>query len=487
VLGHAAHDGPLLDSLGQPLPGSPHLLELMDRQQELAAICGMGHGEARRVISLRAVPRHDAEGRFAGYRGVSRDITERIRLTLASHEKESAERANRSKSEFLSRMSHELRTPLNAILGFSQLLQERRVGAADPQVQLWLQSIQRSGQYLLSMVNELLDLGRIEQGRFPLTLTEFALTEPLALAQMVARADAAHADVTLQVDVQEANVPVRADRMAVEQILVNLLSNAFKYNRPGGRIDVSVDSTGDAVRVFVADTGVGITAERREGLFMPFQRLGAEKTRIPGSGLGLSIARALAERMGGALLIESSAGIGTLATLSLPKGEAAPAPEDTGPERRSAFDTLCDAGVEVLYIEDDPINQILVQETVRALVGWHLLLADDAQSGLAMARRHEPDIVLLDMNLPDAGGLDVLRALRADPALRGRLCVALSADAMPEQVTQAMAAGFDDYWTKPINVRELRRKLLSLGARLAEPANVGEGAAAGAPATRFSS
>jgi CheY-like chemotaxis protein len=206
---------------------------------------------------------------------------------------------------------------------------------------------------------------------------------------------------------------------------------------------------------------------------MPFQRLGAEKTRIPGSGLGLSIARALAERMGGSLLIESSAGIGTLVTLSLPKGESAPAAEDPGLERRSAFDTMRDIGVEVLYIEDDPINQILVQETVRALVGWHLLLADDAQSGLAMARRHEPDIVLLDMNLPDAGGLDVLRALRADPALRGRLCVALSADAMPEQVKQAMAAGFDDYWTKPINVRELRRKLLSLGARLAEPAASG--------------
>jgi CheY-like chemotaxis protein len=343
------------------------------------------------------------------------------------------------------------------------------VGAADAQVQLWLQSIQRSGQYLLSMVNELLDLGRIEQGRFPLTLTEFALTEPLTLAQMVARADAAHPDVTLQLDLQEAHTPVKADRMAVEQILVNLLSNAFKYNRPGGRVDVSVDTSGDFVRVFVADTGIGITPERREGLFQPFQRLGAEKTRIPGSGLGLSIARALAERMGGALVLESSAGVGTLATLSLPRGESAAPPEDTGPERRTAYDTLSDVGVLLLYIEDDPINQILVQETVRALEGWTLLLADDGATGLRMAREHEPDIVLLDMNLPDATGVDVLRALRADPVLGGRLCVALSADAMPQQVSQAMAAGFDDYWTKPINVRELRRKLLSLAARLAPP------------------
>jgi CheY-like chemotaxis protein/anti-sigma regulatory factor (Ser/Thr protein kinase) len=320
-----------------------------------------------------------------------------------------------------------------------------------------LSSVQRAGRHLLELINDVLDLTRIEREDFSLQ------AEPVALGTSLQGCLALVAPLAATRGIVLAPAPpttlwVQADTRALEQVLMNLLSNAIKYNRDGGRVWVTVDSTARKVTIAVHDTGPGLTAEQRGRLFQPFARLGAEARRIEGSGLGLVIARQLVQAQGGTLDVEGEPGQGCVFRVVLPR--CAPAAASAGPLDEAPPQGRREAAArQLIYIEDEPLNVVLMQELFRARPHWQLRVACDGRQGLAMARQHAVDLVLVDMNLPDMNGLQVLQRLRADPATAGLRCIALSADAMPEQVSRALAAGFDGYWTKPIDVQRLLQEL----------------------------
>ncbi|WP_330831930.1 ATP-binding protein [Piscinibacter sp.] len=425
------------------------------------------------TLEITARGRYDAQGAPIGLVGTCRDVTAHLEFERMQRDKQAAERANRAKSEFLSRVSHELRTPLNGILGFAQLMSLDRVAPLAPEQQRRLDSVVRAGRHLLELINDVLDLTRIESEDFSLQPecvdAWTAIGECLALIQPLAQ----EAGVILPAVPVPPRAPcwVQADPRALEQVLMNLLSNAIKYNRRGGRVTVDATlqpgSQGPQVRIAIGDEGCGMSRDQQAALYQPFNRLGAEQTRTQGSGLGLVISLRLIDAMHGRLQVQSRLGVGSTFGIELPGGvgpaasplpahRALPAahPPDTGPR-------------EVLYIEDEPLNMVLMEEVFRTQPRWTLLVADDGATGARIARESRPDLVLIDMNLPDTNGLALIRKLRSDPQTRLLRCIALSADAMREQIDAALAAGFDDYWTKPIDVH---RVLADLARLLADPA-----------------
>jgi PAS domain S-box-containing protein len=423
------------------------------------------------TLEIMARGHYDAQGAPLSMVGACRDVTAQLSGERLKRDMEASERANRAKSEFLSRVSHELRTPLNGILGFAQLMAMDRVNALAPDQARRLDSVLRSGHHLLALINNVLDLSRLDGGDFalaPATIDAWAtLQQSLALVLPLANELGIHLP-TLSL-AQHEPCWVRADPAALEQALMNLLSNAIKYNRRGGGVEVAARSDGRCVQISIRDEGRGISAEQQASLFQPFNRLADEQRRTQGSGLGLVIARRLAEAMDGELRLQSHAGDGCTFTLALPAGtpgDSAAAAPSTEPAAAHATDT---EPREVLYIEDEPLNAVLMEEVFRTQPQWHLLLAEDGASGVRIARESQPDLVLIDMNLPDMNGLTLIRRLRADPLTRRLCCIALSADAMREQIEAAMAAGFDDYWTKPIDVHRVLGDLMRLLAQHAQP------------------
>jgi CheY-like chemotaxis protein len=285
-----------------------------------------------------------------------------------------------------------------------------------------------------------------------------SLTELLRASIEAVQPLAAARSVSIQLAVPPG-ARVQGDAAAMEQVLVNLLSNAIKYNRAGGRVTVTLQQTNDAAAtplLAIRDQGEGLRADQLAQLFQPFHRLGAERRRISGTGLGLVIARGLARAMGGDIDALSEPGRGSCFNLRMM------AAAGTTGGRTPATDPLADTeltdgtgGRIVLYIEDEPLNVLLMEEVFRTQPGWTLHVAHDGGSGVELAAQVRPDLTLIDMNLPDMNGLEVLRRLRAQPATAELLCVALSADALNEQIAAALAAGFDDYWTKPIDLNRL--------------------------------
>jgi signal transduction histidine kinase/ActR/RegA family two-component response regulator len=419
---------------------------------------------ALRWLETRATPERLADGRVV-FHGFTWDVTERHQAQQALREHEtlrlahdSVERASRAKSEFLSRVSHELRTPLNAILGFAQLMgldrEQPLLGAQRHR----LDGVRQAGQSLLALVDDVLDLSRIEQG--VLTLRD----EPLDLALLLRASVGAVRPLSEARSVQmslavPAGTLVRGDAAAIEQVLVNLLSNAIRFNRVGGRVTVEVaDSFEETapLMIHVQDDGEGLQPDQLAQLFQPFNRLGAERRRISGTGLGLVIARGLARAMGGDITAHSTPGRGSRFSLQLAPAGAGDGADQTQPAGSVlGRDTAGASGRVVLYIEDEPLNVLLMEEVFRTQPGWTLHVAHDGASGVELAAKVRPDLVLIDMNLPDMNGLEVLTRLRSKPVTAGLLCVALSADAMGEQIAAARAAGFDDYWTKPIDLTRL--------------------------------
>jgi signal transduction histidine kinase len=410
-----------------------------------------GDDGIERTLEIIAHAVAGADGRATGIVGTCRDVTQQVAHEQLLRDKESAVRANRAKSQFLSRVSHELRTPLNGILGFAQLMALDRVHPLAPDQQRRLDSVERAGRHLLGLINDVLDLARIEQEDFSVRLEPVdlgvALDACLGLIAPLAR--------EAQVSLPEAPPTacwVLADQRALEQVLMNLLSNAIKYNRSGGRVGIVLGRAGDRVQLAIRDEGAGLTEAQQARLFQHFDRLGAESGRVEGTGLGLVISLQLVHAMGGELRVRSEPGAGSTFTVELPAAAAPAQPSTAAVPQGAPAPTAASAPRSVLYIEDERLNVVLMEEVFRTRPQWRLDIAEDGAEGLRQALALRPDLLLIDMNLPDMNGLALIRALRTNPATRGLRCIALSADAMSEQVAAALAAGFDAYWTKPIDV-----------------------------------
>jgi len=424
-----------------------------------------------RWLASRSASVADASGRIVRRIGLNWDVTESVIAEQAMREREMALAESRAKSRFMSRVSHELRTPLNAVLGFAQLLRDERATDSPALRRGWVAQIETAGAHLLALIDDVLSLSRAETGEMRLQLQPVALAgfvrETLPLVEREAR----ERGIDLATAEPLAGAAL-ADPVRLRQVLLNLLSNACKYNRPGGRVQVSAVERGDEVVVAVADTGPGIEPEAIGRVFEPFNRLGAEGSAIPGTGIGLAICKALVEQMGGRIEASSRLGEGSVFTVVLPRTEPAP-PAEPPPEAASPVAAAMPAETaaadaprsRVLYIEDHPVNAMLVRELLASTPWADLDVAADGRSGIARAREWQPALILLDMQLPDIDGLAVLAALKGDPATAGIPCVALSANAMPADIEAARAAGVVDYWTKPIQFAPFVARVAQLVGR----------------------
>ncbi len=500
-------------------------------------VASTGRDGTARVFEVRARPVTTDTGIVTGTVTVSRDVTDRVELEHSLRRaSEVASAASTAKSEFLSRMSHELRTPLNAILGFTQLMQ---LDELPPDQTSSVEQIQRAGQHLLALINEVLDIARIESGHVSLSLVPVGVAEDMAEVMTLLAPVAESQQIELrQVPVPVEGVVVEADRQRLLQVLLNLGSNAVKYNAAGGMVVFETVDAGDGrARIAVTDDGPGIPAERHGELFVPFSRLGAERSGIEGTGVGLALTKQLAELMGGDVGVVSAPGEGATFWVELRwidsrgmagepavadsgrstatpvegdhvddpayrSGVAGTGSGDLGRRRRAAAGSTLPsaprpatgptsvaaaqtapppatvstrssvpatgstaardthhepAQLRILYIEDNESNLGLVARVLARRPGVELLHAPYARLGLDLARRHRPDLILLDLHLPDLPGDEVLYRLRADPDIARTRVVVVSADATPSRVGQMLALGVDAYLTKPIDVAALLR------------------------------
>ena len=402
---------------------------------------------------------------------------------------QAAERANAAKSEFLSRMSHELRTPLNAILGFGQLLE---MDPLDAQQQQGVTYILKAGRHLLHLIDEILDISRIEAGRLDLAMGPVVIDKLLSEVVALVRPLADHRQIRIDQPGSDdaCHRLVLADEKRLRQVLLNLLSNAVKYNSEGGQVQIGCETAGmetKRLRIAISDTGPGIAPEKLCQLFSPFERLGAEQTGIEGSGLGLALSKRLIEAQGGTIEAASQMGEGSTFTVTLPMAvlpnESPMSAFPTTPEALEMLspdcgETLVDTAGEtvntVLYIEDNLSNLNLVENLLSREPNIQLLAAIRGGIGLEMAVQHRPDLILLDLHLPDISGQEVLRRLQRHPATERIPVVVISADATPAQINTLLAAGACDYLTKPLDLKRflqvLHRCLHAAEGALAESA-----------------
>ena len=412
----------------------------------------------------------NADGRVHRLAGVVEDITEHLLLAEAGRARDRAEAASRAKSEFVSRMSHELRTPLNAMLGFAQLMCMPGGPQLGPRQHDWAQQIQRAGWHLLEMINDTLDLARIESGADALNLVPVALAPLVAASHAMVNTLAAQRDIRLTVDLPADLPAVRADATRLTQVLTNLLSNAVKYNRDGGTVRVTARVTaqvsagmaaGGQLEVIVSDTGMGLSTSQLQGLFEPYNRLGRETSSIEGTGIGLVISRRLAELMGGTLRADSAAGGGAVFTLTLPMADSAAAAlshlttPSVPPYRRR----------RVHYVEDNPTNVEVMRGVMAQRPQIEMEVSTLGLDGLGAVRQGRPDLVLLDMQLPDISGLELLRHLKQDDAIAHIPVVVVSADATLARIEEALTLGAARYVTKPFEVVEFLELIDSILAQ----------------------
>ncbi|MGA2928858.1 MAG: PAS domain S-box protein [Solirubrobacteraceae bacterium] len=409
-------------------------------------------------VSMTVSPIRDESGQVVGTSTVTRDITghkraerERVELLQASIR---AESANRAKSEFLARMSHELRTPLNSIIGFTQLVE---LDGLTPLQSEHTRYVLSAAEHLLELITEVLQLARIEAGQVTISPEPVSLSEAVAESLALVAPQARDHGVTLSANTAglSGGGYVRADRQRLKQVLLNVLSNAVKYNRPGGRIDVSFAILeGERVRTTITDTGIGIASEQLARLFAPFERLGAEFSEVEGTGLGLALSKGFVEAMGGRIEMTSRHGIGTSVSIEL-AGATQATVEGRGEARErdlSGLGPKDGGGCAILCIEDNLANLTLVEHILGRYRQIKLIPAMQGTLGLELVRTHQIDLIVLDLHLPDMPGTEVLKRLKAEPATREIPVVVLTADASPHQAQRIKELGAAEYLTKPLDV-----------------------------------
>jgi PAS domain S-box-containing protein len=416
------------------------------------------------VVSYNATTFYDRDRKLQGVFAAARDVTERNRLDQVLKEKnielESAksvtEKASLAKSEFLSSMSHELRSPLNAILGFAQLMESESPPPTPDQKQRIAQ-ILKAGWHLLKLIDEILDLAKIESGYVPLSPEPVSLTEVMLECQSMIEPQAQMRDIKLTFPRFDIPYFVCADRTRVKQVFINLLSNAIKYNVQQGMVKVKFsERTPGRIRVSIQDTGPGLSREQMAQLFQSFNRLGQEAGGVEGTGIGLVVAKRLVELMGGKIGAKSTVGVGSVFWFEL-MSVVEPSVSLKVDDAVSMIQPHVPHGARpqiLLYVEDNPANLTLVEQIIERRSEIHMLTAVTGINGIEIARGSHPDVILMDINLPDISGIEVLKNLRSDPATALIPVIAISANAMPRDIKKGLEAGFFRYITKPIKVVE---------------------------------
>ncbi|MFX1689693.1 ATP-binding protein [Paraburkholderia sp. A2RI-6] len=413
---------------------------------------------AYRWLLGRALPLKDSSGKIVKWFGTMTDIEDQKQVQAA------AERANQAKSDFLSGMSHELRSPLNAILGFAQLLASE-TPPPTPSQRTSIDQILHAGWHLLKLINEVLDLAKIESGGLSISHESVLLSDTLLECRAMIEPQAQTRGIRLLFPQFDIPYFVRADPTRLKQILLNLLTNAVKYNSTPGEVEVRCSaSTPERVRVTVRDSGAGLSPEQIALLFRPFNRLGQEAGPEEGTGIGLVVSKRLVELMSGTIGADSKVGVGSTFWIEL---NSAPAPDASKPGIQPAAppaiqapETSADSSIyTVLYVEDDPANLKLVEQLVGRSANFRLLSAVTGRQGLELARASLPKVIVMDINLPDMSGVEVLRILREDPATMNIPVIALSANAMPGDIQMGLQSGFFRYLTKPIKLNQFMETL----------------------------
>ncbi len=426
---------------------------------ELTYICKDG-SRFPAVVSITAL--RDDYGDTIGYLLIGTDNSVRKRVESELNEAmAAAEKANRAKTDFLSSMSHELRTPLNAILGFAQLMASGSPPPTPPQKRN-LDQILKAGWYLLELINEILDLALIESGKVTLSREPVSLIEVMLECRAMIEPQAQKRGIGMTFPRFEIPSFVKADRTRVKQVLINLLFNAIKYNKPGGAVAVECTLGPPGwIRISVRDTGAGLAPEQLAQLFQPFNRLGKETSAEEGTGIGLVVTKRLVELMGGTIGADSAVGVGSVFWIEL---SLTTAPQLAAREAELA--AMGRAQVRdgtplrtLLYVEDNPANLELVEQLIARRLDLRLLSAADGNLGIEYARAYQPEVILMDINLPGISGIEAMKILHADPATAHIPIVALSANAVPRDIEKGLEAGFFNYLTKPIKVDQFMEAL----------------------------
>lgn len=409
------------------------------------------------VVAARAELIKNADGTPKYLFGTVQDVTAQKELQFKLETSmEKAEKANQAKSDFLASMTHELRTPLNSILGFTQILEMDDLHGSQKDS---VNEIIRAGNQLIGLVNEVLDLAEMESSGFSLSLESVNLSlvieECLSLLRLMLEEKA----ITVITDLADfRHSHIKADNVRIKQILLNLLSNAIKYNKQGGQITISVEALDDNVRFVVEDTGCGISESNQQKVFYPFERLGHENSTISGTGVGLVIAKKIVEAMSGYIGFTSSEGVGSRFWFGLP-GVMETLVCETPEVDSNTSDInleLEKTNLNILYVEDNPANLKLIEMAFSNVEGVTILSASTPKLGLDLIKHHDLDLIILDINLPQMSGYDILEIIKSMPKATNIPVIALSANVKPKDVEKGLAVGFVDYFTKPVDLYKLK-------------------------------